>query len=516
MSEQLLANGVTFQVEHPDGLDQRTMCVLLSPVSLLLLADGHAVRITMRSSAQLVEAARAVGQALVLHSDSLTCLLLLVYIVRTTRIPDQHACNTCQIAARQFQACADHLPQRIIESVSDRQIDQLVQETLTVGQERLTFHGDMWALARTLFAYAAALWHLRGARAAYWGSLDIRQHPNNATMIILVLLSGLVPPAPGVLPVPFAPRVLLHYAVLDWLALAAGPTDPPFALVGAGIGMETNAHMALGRTDERGNLSLAHGKALSDLAATLLASTERPAPRHIGKMLDIAIPPDLIGRLAVFDVTGVLVVPHQHGLWIAAQDEHGTSVALAWWSAAASSAERAPLTFPPAGWMLIHTLLAALWHDLCADAIEVDARPSPRTTGIYDPHGRQTPPAQHHRRVMLPPVRYRARWGSDEERRILSHYTLVDVGYRRLPRGWQERCERADFERRQEAAAVRARANGYDAPPPGFTYVAPHQRPVMRLTGEPVMPRETMKVRSRGLFTLLLGLRREAMESEPL
>ncbi|MFV9504104.1 MAG: hypothetical protein AB4911_06005 [Oscillochloridaceae bacterium umkhey_bin13] len=92
---------------------------------------------------------------------------------------------------------------------------------------------------------------------------------------------------------------------------------------------------------------------------------------------------------------------------------------------------------------------------------------------------------------------------------MISAYSLAGHGYRRLPAGWHERQDKRDFQRRQDAAAERAQAHGLDAPPPGYTYVVPFQRAVVASSDTMEAPQpQARRVQARGLFTLMLGLRR--------
>jgi hypothetical protein len=181
-------------------------------------------------------------------------------------------------------------------------------------------------------------------------------------------------------------------------------------------------------------------------------------------------------------------------------------MAAAWWEAAAEAGSRAPTSFPPAAWIYMHAVLAAVWHDLCADAIIIPPAPDLKTSLRTDePSGRRLKTHTAPHRILLPPVRAQpAIWADAADRAALARATAGGHGYRRLPQDWQQRRDRPDFQHRQAAAAQRAIDHGYPPPPPGFTYVRPFMRGLVH--GEPLRQLDQVTVRSRGLFTLLLGL----------
>ncbi|HEU4324475.1 MAG TPA: hypothetical protein VFS21_15140 [Roseiflexaceae bacterium] len=93
-----------------------------------------------------------------------------------------------------------------------------------------------------------------------------------------------------------------------------------------------------------------------------------------------------------------------------------------------------------------------------------------------------------------------ARWSSPEEEAAIEHYARQDGRYRALPRGWEEREQLADFQRRRQAAIGRAQAEGYPEPEPGFTFVRSHERRSAQPSPSHVA------VVSRGLLRAVLGL----------
>lgn len=299
-------------------------------------------------------------------------------------------------------------------------------------------------------------------------------------------------------------------AIIDWLALAGGPGEPPAEILPDGLGANIEA-LGLDEVAVDRSMPLDQAHDLQRLAAILLSRVERPMPRYIGRPLDVMLSPSLLPRLALWKISGVRVIPHPRGMWVAALSRDGVHIAAAWWAAQPESSERYPLTFPAAAWTLMHPIFAALWHDLCADAIVVHRRPHDSTTNSAEAQPTTARPARRKptkRHILLPPPRYVGEWGSNEERAAIDRYVLVGHGYRRLPAGWEERESRRDFQQRQERAAERARSEGMDAPPPGFTYVSSYERGVRSArTGQ-----QPYVVRSRGLFTLMLGLRQVANE----
>jgi hypothetical protein len=260
-------------------------------------------------------------------------------------------------------------------------------------------------------------------------------------------------------------------------------------------------------------LSVEQATALHDLARVLLAERDRPVPRLLHRVIDIAVPHDLFPRLARWQIALLRVQPFPDGMFVAALDATGASMAAAWWPARPDTAARHPLSFPAAAWVVLHPVLAGIWHDLCADALQVpDARP-PR------PHPRperEPPPraARGRSPCVLPPPRPvpRVAWASADDRARIARACALRGAYRRLPPAWEQRVGRDDFCTRRQAAADRATRYGYPPPPPGFTFVRPHTRGI----GEPDPGQHpAARVRPRGLFALALGLQNVPEETVP-
>jgi hypothetical protein len=305
--------------------------------------------------------------------------------------------------------------------------------------------------------------------------------------------------------------------MIDFLSLAGGPEPIPLEIIPDGIGSAENSPRLAFTAPERDvshlSLSAEHAAALRQLATFLLADTDRPLPRYLNQTLDLSLPPDLLPRLAAFGVSGIVVVPRRSGLYAAVLNGVGEHLGSAWWEARPETADRFPLSFPSAAWALVHPVLAAFWYDLCADAVVIDQRllERPRPPEDNARSFRAKVPSRM-RRAILPPVRYRrAVWATDADRELIRQATLVGHGYRRLPTHWEDRAARLDFQRRQEAAQERARRHGYPEPPPGFTFVKAFTRGLIAVPEQsPAAQRPEIKVRSRGLFTLMLGLQEGA------
>jgi hypothetical protein len=181
--------------------------------------------------------------------------------------------------------------------------------------------------------------------------------------------------------------------------------------------------------------------------------------------------------------------------------------AVAWWPADDSYWPKAPKSFPPALWLIIHVIASAFWRDLHAAAVVVEAAPVLATGQPRD--GRRQQPPRGTRTVALPPVRRArtaepqperlARWSSSEEEEAIAFFTTQGARYRALPRGWEEREQQTDFQRRRRQAAERAAAEDYPEPEPGFTFVRSHERLSHAAPSK-------VAVISRGLLRAVLGL----------
>jgi hypothetical protein len=470
----------------------------VAPTRYLFAQGGQILTVNLQHSSQLVDACRQVG-ALIASRVELALLLLLAHTATSGSLPDGYDADTYErVIARQIlkivKVSYDEQP------ASRKEIERWINDSLAVGSEAFQVPDEPWSLALVLCGIGRKLWTLRGAAAEWWGGNPITNEPGSIGQFLMLALSSTMLHT-AKLPIPFSENLVKNEALLDWLAIAAAPDDPPLDIIPAGLG--ANIESEFTRSVAPG-LPWDQAKALRELATILLTRAARPTPRYIGKSLDITLTPDIVSRLAAWSIVGLRVVPHPRGLWFAVLDKNGDHIAAAWWWARTESFQRHPLTFPPAAWVLLHPILAALWHDLCADSIEVQRRPNP--VGRSGSSGSPKKKSGLRRWLSLPPPRYVGQWGSPEEVNAISHYVLVGRGYRRLPRGWEGREGHKDFQKRQEAAAERAQREGFAPPPPGYTYVSAHQRGVRGSARDETQPQPVYVVKSQGLFTLRLGL----------
>ncbi|PDV97773.1 hypothetical protein [Candidatus Chloroploca asiatica] len=480
----------------------------------VIITDNTVITLRLRRRDQLALTAQHAGAWLAATPVPMTPLLALALSTLTGELPEPWHLSILRFVGATLPPLnvPDHEPAAL------RAIRALVYEALhrETDDPGLDLGGDRWVVARMLGCYGEALWALRGADARRWGSLPLGVPTDPPLLRILVGMAGVMhrtAQRAGHVTLPLADGGHPTDAIIDWLALVAGPAPPPAALLPGGLGRVSTHTLVVGSATEPLTLDPQRAEALRDLAAILLARVSRPAPRYLGEVLDLTIPPGLMAEVTAWNIARVRVIPHPEGLWVAVGGADDEAAAVAWWGATPASSTRFPISFPPAAWLLMHAILAALWHDLCAEAIvmepQPDAAPPARPSGAREATGRGPGGG---RSVRLPPVRYLAHWGSDEDRALINAYVLAGHGYRRLPSGWEARQDRRDFQRRTTAAADRAHAHGLDAPPPGYTYVAPHQRPAGRIQADEGLaaPRQ---VQARGLFTLRLGLRRNDDEA---
>ena len=365
-----------------------------------------------------------------------------------------------------------------------------------------------WNAARSILLYGEELWKLRGDVAAWWGSSQISDDPQDARAALLLHFASIaLQPTTSPIPIPFTDGQKAGEAIIDYLAVAGGPDPIPGDIYTSGLGaIFPSQESFLGGGPTERSIEWQQGVELSRLAVSLLHGVDRPAPRYVGQALTVALPPDLLPRLGAFGVVSIRVYPRSNGMYVAVLDRENQTLAAAWWHASAKSGERNPNTFSPACWLLVHVICSALWHDLCADAVEISAPLSiPRSQGANTARPAKERPERTSRLAILPPPRYRrATWGEGEDAeriRQVAHYKSGD--YRRLPPGYEEREADRGFQARQREAAARAEGFGFPAPPPGYTFVKPHVRGA---GDEEAKESPAVRIRSRGLFSLMLGV----------
>lgn len=478
------------------------------PTTFQFIMDGAIVDLTVSQRKNIWQAARHAGERIASEPDApVDVLFVLAAMALLEEEPDQ---DVLMVAARFGQGDLNYQSDPRTVRLRDSEVRELVQSAIS-RRVNLEVPSNGWNIARALIMFGQELWKLKGDDARFYGGIDWTQ--DIAKFHVLMNGAGIVACTRKLqqsLPVPVSDR---REALPDWLALAQGPEPIPPEIIPDGLGCDYKDNPLVKENTDRGfDLPYEQGMILHTMSKTLLETADRPFPRYIGRMLEIAIDYRLIGQLAPWGIAAFRVIPHRRGLWIAAVDREGRHAAVSWWSALSSSATVAPLTFPSALWVLVHAFACALWHDLCADSVEIAPPPGAETYGVPQKTSRKHP-KHRQKSIVLPPARYaRASWGSEEERELLAHYRSIDPGYRALPEGWEQRQHKPDFQRRQERAAKRAEDAGMEPPPPGYTFVKGTYRPSTQIATA-----ETRKtnVRSRGLFNLALTLDHRVQRATP-
>lgn len=474
-------------------------------------AGQSVLRWTLRVPADLARATTLLGSAHELAGQPLTLHLLLALLTRGANIDSGTAAAAGMLASSLGH---EHIVANVDANAlaSDAAIRAAVQAVLEQGMP-LRAEGR-WNLARTLVEMSITLWRTRGPAARLFA---LAERYSERDLILSCMAALAVPLISPSLPLPLSERLQAETpqaacaarmdAWLDWISCAPGPDPLPSPLLPDGLGLDGQA-LPENRNEE---LSLPRERAelLHSVARSLLRETaHRPAPRYLHQLLRVTIPRRLRTLLLPWHVTGMRVIPHMQGMYVAV--EAGSSpqpAAVAWWPADDSYQLKAPKAFPPALWLLIHVIAAAFWRDLHAAAVIVEAAPAA-------PHGAASPgrPKRRERGVRTvvlpparrtrsdnPPVEHLARWSTPEEEVAISFFTQQGARYRALPHGWEEREQHTDFQRRRRQATERAQIEGYPEPEPGFTFVRSHERVTH---GAP----SRVAVISRGLLRAVLGL----------
>lgn len=514
-----LEDGSLLEVQRSSGSGGEMAAYWLNERAVRILMGEHALLLTLRKRSLLASAAAYAGRELTPLDPLVSPFalhLVLAFIAAKHALPTRKQLELMSALAREGGAA---IP-RAGPVLPGQQVRAIVRDGFAAMRESIPLPSGLWNTARGLVAMGEMAWQLQGEQAAHWGSYPSDTTPSQPTWLQrmqLAALAGLTATPDVLQHLPLSPAAAAtpEEVWVDYVSLAAGPGRPLTHLRPLGLGafgqspIENNADL------RRLALSVEHGKALAEVAASLLQSVERPVPRYAGRVLSLDIPRHLLPQLEPWLIDTFLVQVEATGMYISVRDKSGRSMAAAWWRAATTSTERVPLSFTPASWVLLSPICASIWRDLCAEAITVH-KPDLDTSGSGAAE-RSTPPKprpegkRKQSKIYLPPVRVerveQVQWGSASDREAIRNAVTGWSGYRRLPTGWQDRRERADFQRRQQLAAQRAAFYGHPAPPTGFTYVQPpHMGQVTALSSETIP-----QVRAKGLFSLVLGLQSNAI-----
>lgn len=483
--------------------------------TLTITLDGGCVNLAVASRADLPRAIHTSVTSLP-PTTPFAVLLALAWIALNNRIPTRDAIDPFLSFSRTLanvwgtEVDARYRPTAILS-------DSITPEMTVLGG--LQRFGDVlpatpWTRAWWLVKVGRLLWRIDGIPAAAWGTLPIgavHQIMERKTMMVVPLLaawSGM----PDDLPFAIAPDAVNTWdAWIDWSSLAYGPGPPPAIMRPRGLGHVTGGLLETNPDPTLTQLSTERAQVLFDTAMHLLAQQQRPAPRYIDQTLQVLMPETVIPELRMWNIHALVIVPNPDGLWCSVTNNNGESMGATWWQADAHTGIRVPLAFPPAAWVVLHAVLAALWADLCADAVTIES-PNPRQqTGPRRERGggRPTP-------IVLPPPRYHratppvpATWITPDEEAILDRTRLMGRSYRRLPAGWEERRDNPDFQRRRTAAQHRAGQEGVAPPPDGWTFVASFTKTMRGSSaGSDASPTSAAprSVRSTGLTAMVVAL----------
>lgn len=481
--------------------------------------------LALHQRSSFAEAASLAGYALAsheIHPQPLKVYVALAYLALCQDLPSPEQLVMMEKIATVFEG---KIPLSSLRVTTQEIRHGVSEELASLHQETLLFPEGLWNVARAMIATGELLWQLRGEQAAHWGS-----YPSVSTSIHdaaqqqrlqLALFAALVasPKRLASLPLPVSPSARIEQVWLDYISIAAGSGSPSAELRPLGLGTVGNSALENADDPKHNALTVEQGEALHAIAAAVLAASSHRPARYLTRVLEIDIPHHLIPQLRQWDIEHLLIQVEQNGMYVSARDQTGNSMSAAWWKADAASSQRTPLSFTPASWALLHPVCSSFWHDLREDGIvleRADFLTTPGTSSkITRTHRKGATASSQKRKIYLPPIRVKAHWASESDRRTLATVTAGGHDYRRLPVGWEERERDASQSstreghipsilRRREEAAKRAREHGKLPPPPGWTYVAPFFR-----GGKPendlASPR-IPEVRARGLFSLVLGL----------
>ena len=464
---------------------------------VLLGTRTHVVMLGLTRGTLLSQAAASSGMMLA-EKAPIDLLLLLALITHMSRLPHAsqfESASTLSVLLSQFLAA---YPSSTAVGQPDSDLKAQIRQTLLSGSSGLVLPTHRWDLARYLVLLGTQAWRMRGADAYWWGTLGTV--PSAVDNVILAVAAATVFDAKiaGTLPYTVANspgRLLLP----ELLPMLSGPDLLPPALIPThGIGGADDPDHPLtvnAKHSDPISLTTEQCQLLTACAIQNLTQIDRRLPRLLGQMLTMPLPTDLLPDLAAWHIAQLVVQVHPEGLFVGICDSPDTIFVSTWWPASPTAGDRVPLSVPPGVWPLVHNTLAALWHDLLADAIVVEsAGPGDSTTAQKNsPPRRQLGTST----VQLPPLRYKrpaqAQWVSAEDTATIRRACQIGPTHRHLPPGTQARD-----------AELRATASGYPAPPPGYTFVRGYTRGGR---GDTTTPAPVRQVRAQGLFRLALVLR---------
>ena len=373
-----------------------------------------------------------------------------------------------------------------------------------------------WERAKAVATIVHHLWHTRGGELTPWTiqpTLEPTDDPRLATalMALFAIAAESIPHAmaqecvayplhPARSETAVGERYTLLDGLFDWLVVACGTSPLPASdLVGdLGAAIQSTTRLAEEVLDvEHDALPADLVDASTQMSTVLLRDVARP-PRYLQEILAIPLDTTLLPTVAAWGIGTLHISPRRDGLYVRPVDTKQLPIKCFWWAAQPTSAERVPNAMRGGIWPVMHLVLSALWHDLCAAAevIERDDDQPPRA-----PSKPRSAAKRSRRSITLPPVQYR--WGSTDERAALRAAHTVASAYRLLPQGWDARQDDRSFQARRVAATDRAAAYGCPAPPPGMTFVRPHQRGT---SDDETAPPQIREIRARGLHTVALVL----------
>lgn len=503
--------------------------------------------ITVRRPEDLPASARLAGERLS-GASSLGLALMLLFVAHHEAIPSPHFRQELHVLTGLVLMIRNRSIDRNAPVLDDALIEQQARERMEASQRdemrRLDVPEGPWNAARTLFAYGAAAWQLRGRDAWIWFTLPLfvngEQMRDKPGGVVPLDNRQIVWRSAGValtnqlreqLPVRFPADRAPISTLTAWQSVAPGAAHL-VDIVRAAMAVPPVGHRTLNAPT--GTLDLARTfippedsdkpiPVLTTSARRIVRSllrTDRPYPRFLDRLLEVDIPVDAVPELADWfakEVSALWLIPTSQGLWVALRDQRADR-AWFWWQPSMEQGDRFIMSANPRVWPATHLLLCTLWHDLCAEAEVISEAPAGSTTPASkstgpdgQPKGRLRGRAVGPAIVTLPPHTSptHVQWASPEERKAIRSTTRRGHAYRRLPEGWEDLAQQSapptkaqrGYQQRREAAIARAEEYGQEPPPIGYTYVRPYGQ--IDTIG-PLQPR--VRVRPRGLFTLALEL----------
>lgn len=511
---------------EPAPIDIATLTV--RPTQWQIVCGGAALKATMKRplAAEARPAfADAIGRAIshrdVFSSDvpfSHAILIALAIIAVHNRIPSLLDVRLAQDISRLL----DWSPAATsVESARLRDLRRMIDDAPmasigTLIDQAQEFGASAWDRARAMLLLCEAAWKRLGDRdaARCMGRTSITLSPTQRLMASVLALSWVPPSRWPPAPAPIADGAHASEIWMDWAAVAAGPAPPDAALWTRGMGAPFSHPIHESQSKDRAML-WEDVERIAGVADALLADRQRPLPRLIGKLVRIPLPTHLLPVWKSWDISSLAAQIHAEGMYLSLRSHADDAVSVVWWDADPSSVSKTPLTMPPAAWVLTHATAAAIWHDLCAEAIIVTDPAHPAISSAHE-RGHRSPPQsampkhqrQNRRKSMLLPPRRAAyaagTWGDAAEHDQICAAIARSAHYRRLPTGWHEREDQRVVIARRRAAADRAQRSGFPAPPPGYTFVRATSVVGGSSTESNVPPRT---LRCQGLLALSLLVR---------